>query len=85
LLAHSFTRAVRRQIKEKMTSDSDKGRHDRLVKAFLGDSAEELERRRRRDYRQGYPKATEAEIQLLIDADDKAGYSWFNAGVACGI
>jgi hypothetical protein len=64
-----------RRIKEKMTSDSDKGRQDRLVKALLGGlSAEEGEQQRRRDYRRGYPKATEPEIQLLMAADDKAGY-----------
>jgi hypothetical protein len=58
-----------------MTSSEDKDRHDRLVKAFLGDlSAEEMDTQRRREYRQGYPKATAAEIQLLMDADDKAGY-----------
>ena len=63
------------RIKEKMASDNDKDRHDRLVKAFLdGPWGEELDRQRRREYRQGYPKATEAEIQLLMDADDKAGY-----------
>jgi hypothetical protein len=58
-----------------MTKKEDQDRHDQLVKAFLGGlSAEEVERQRRREYRHGYPKATEAEIQLLMDADDKAGY-----------
>jgi hypothetical protein len=58
-----------------MASSEDKDRHDRLLKTLLrGFSAEELERQRRGEYRLKYPKATEAEIQLLMDADDKAGY-----------
>jgi hypothetical protein len=47
---------------------------DELMKHILGNlSAEGIERQRKHEYRQGYPQATEAEIQMLFDADKKRG------------
>jgi hypothetical protein len=36
-------------------------------------SAEGIDRQKRHEWRQGYPKATEAEIQMLFDAEKKNG------------
>jgi hypothetical protein len=55
-----------------MTEEDD--RHSRLVAAFLaGLSKEGIDRQCRHEFRQGYPKATEAEIWLLFNADRKNG------------
>jgi hypothetical protein len=62
------------RIKEDVTSNKDIGRHDRLVKWVLSNpSAEGIDRQTKHEFRQGYPKATEAEIQMLFDANKKAG------------
>ena len=48
---------------------------DRIVAAMIANLSEEgLAYGRLCEYRQGYPKATEAEIQMLVDAENKAGY-----------
>jgi hypothetical protein len=53
----------------------DKDRYDRQIKALLnGPSGEELDSQRRCEYRRKYPHADEDLIQLLMAADDKAGY-----------
>jgi hypothetical protein len=57
-----------------MTS-KDKDRRDRLVKWILGNlSAEGIDRQCKHEFRQGYPKATDAEIEMLFQANKKAGY-----------
>ena len=54
---------------------TDKDRYDRQIKALLnGPSGEELDSQRRCEYRRKYPHADEDLIQLLMAADDKAGY-----------
>jgi len=56
-----------------MTKNTD-DRHDRLIAAFIaGLSAKGIDRQCRDEFRQGYPKATEAEIWMLFDANKKAG------------
>lgn len=66
-----------------MTTGNDKNRYDRQIKALLnGPTGWELDAQRRREYRKAYPTATVSEIQLLILADDKAGYSPKNIGHA---
>jgi len=48
---------------------------DRIVAAMIANLSEEGSAYGRLcEYRQGYPKATEAEIQMLVDAENKAGY-----------
>jgi hypothetical protein len=47
---------------------------DKLIKLILANlSAEGIDRQIKHEFRQGYPKATEAEIQMLFDANKKAG------------
>src|ERR1700730_6448659 len=51
---------------------------DRFIAAFLDGLSEEglnhgKKANRRAEYRRGYPKATEAEIQMMLDAGNKAG------------
>jgi hypothetical protein len=50
---------------------------DRFIEAFLdGLSVEGLKHRdkdRRAEFRRGYPRASKAEIQMLLDAGNKAG------------
>jgi hypothetical protein len=54
-----------------MTNKDD--RHDRLIAAFLA-NLNDIDRHREHEFRQGYPKATDAEIKMLCDADKKAAY-----------
>ena len=53
---------------------TEKTTHDRIVERVLaGLSKEGLKRHRRDEYRQGNPKATEAELDLMMAADEKSG------------
>src|SRR5882757_10431590 len=50
---------------------------DRFIEAFLdglaGEGLKHGNKARRAEYRRGYPRASEAEIQMLLDAGNKAG------------
>jgi hypothetical protein len=70
-------RRLCRRIKEYMNKTTMTG--DRFIAAFLSSLAEEGLKHdqtadRRAEYRKGYPKASEAEIQMLFDAGEKAGF-----------
>jgi hypothetical protein len=55
------------------TNKSDS--HDRLVAHFIeGLSVDGLRRQRRDEIRMGHPKATEAEIERMMDEDVKRGH-----------
>jgi hypothetical protein len=59
-------------VRRSMTTDKSDG-HNRLVAAFLA-NLNNIDAHREHEFRQGYPKASDAEIKMLCDADKKAAY-----------
>jgi hypothetical protein len=55
-------------------TDKLKTTADRIVKVVIANlSGEGIDRQTLHEYRQGYPEATEAEIQMLFEAEKKYG------------
>jgi hypothetical protein len=60
------------RIKDRLTDKDD--RQARLAAAFIEAlSAENIDRQRKHEYHQGHPTLTEAELDLMMAAEKKAG------------